>query len=103
MKSFFLLILLTFTFSCTHSIHLVNVSDFNQGVSFEEGVLVKSEAKQFVIFHFTSNTDYVDAAYQKLIEKCPQGDIQGITTRFSTSHGFFSWTNKVVMQGLCVK
>ena len=29
------------------------------------------------------------------------GRIEGITTQISTSLGFFSWTNKVLMKGFC--
>ncbi|HEY8270176.1 MAG TPA: hypothetical protein VIG33_04760, partial [Pseudobdellovibrionaceae bacterium] len=48
-------------------------------------------------------TNYVDQARRKLISQCPHGEISGISTQYSTSLGFFSWTHKVLMQGLCTK
>jgi hypothetical protein len=29
--------------------------------------------------------------------------VTGIATKYYTEHGFFSWTNHIVMQGLCVQ
>ena len=69
---------------------------------FESGNVVKSSSEQFVVLGFAAQTDYVDAAYRDLQSKCPKGRIQGITTQYSTSLSFFSWTNKILMQGLCV-
>jgi len=90
--------------SCTHSLHVSHVSDFAPTYkSYEQGTLVKSRAEQFVILDFTFDTNYVDQAYLQLQHTCPQGNIQGITTQYSTSHGFMSWTNVVEMQGLCIK
>lgn len=62
-----------------------------------------SETSQKVILGFVFDTNYVNEARKNLIAKCPNGDIQGVTTRYSTSLGFFSWDNKVLMQGLCLK
>ncbi len=88
--------------SCAHSIHQVHTSDFNPGVAMSGGEMVKAQTEQFVILGFTSETDYVDQAYRDLMKTCPSGAISGITTQLSTSLGFFSWTNKALMQGLCV-
>lgn len=88
---------------CAHSIHEVHTSDFIPGVPIESGEMVKGYAEQFVIMGFTSETDYVDSAYKKLMAACPNGAITGITTQISTSLGFFSWTNKALLQGLCVR
>ncbi len=88
---------------CTHSIHLVHVSDFDPGVAQGQGKVIKAQTEQFVVMAFAFETDYVDQAYHKLREECRGGKVQGITTQFSTSHGFFSWHNKILMQGLCVK
>ncbi|MBI1862276.1 MAG: hypothetical protein HYR96_15285 [Deltaproteobacteria bacterium] len=87
---------------CTHSIHLVNTSDFEPFTSYGGGKLIQAKSEQFVIYYMTGNTDYVEEAYHKLMKECPGGTIKGITTQYSTSHGFFSWTNKILMQGLCV-
>ncbi|MCB0368243.1 MAG: hypothetical protein KDD45_02100 [Bdellovibrionales bacterium] len=63
---------------------------------------MKSEAEQFVVFWFADNTNYVDEAYRGLERQCPQGKVTGISTQYYTSHGFFSWTNHIVMEGLCI-
>ncbi len=89
--------------ACTHSLHVAHVGDFSPTFKdYSKGELVKAKAEQFVIMGFVSDTEYVDVAYRKLQENCPRGTIQGITTQYSTSHGFFSWTNVVEMQGLCI-
>lgn len=97
-----LLLLLALFVGCSHSVHLVHVSDFDPYEKYTAGTIVKAETEQFVFMGFRTQTDYVDQAHAKLIAKCPNGDLQGITTRFSTSHGFFQWTNKILMQGLCL-
>lgn len=88
--------------ACAHSIHEVHTSDFLPGASLAQGKLVEASAEQFVILGITQDTSYVNRAYQDLMRACPQGSITGITTQISTSLGFFSWTNKVLMKGLCV-
>ncbi|WP_413290047.1 hypothetical protein [Bdellovibrio sp. HCB337] len=88
---------------CAYSVHNVYISDFAGYPKLEQGQMVKSTSEQHVIMGFVYETDYVDEARKKLIAQCPQGDISGISTQFSTSLGFFSWTNKVLMQGLCTK
>lgn len=96
--------LLMISVGCTHSIHLVNVSDFSPTYrEYNKGELVKAKAEQFTIMGFVDNTDYVNEAYGKLLASCPRGTVQGITTQYLTSHGFFSWTNIIEMQGLCIK
>ncbi len=87
---------------CTHSIHQVHVSDFAPHEPFEGGKIVKAAGEQFVVMGFAFDTNHADKAYASLQAKCPNGEIQGITTQHSTSHGFFSWTNKILMQGLCI-
>lgn len=88
---------------CAHSIHEVHTSDFSPYAQIEQGNVVKAKAEQFVILGFTSETEYVDQAYRALMSQCPTGVVTGITTQLSTSLGFLSWTNKVLIQGLCVR
>lgn len=88
---------------CAYSIHDVYISDFNNYQKLEQGEIVKATSEQFVVMGFVYDTNYVDQARHKLIAQCPQGEISGISTQFSTSLGFFSWTNKILMQGLCTK
>ncbi|MGZ3770942.1 MAG: hypothetical protein ACXVCP_15040 [Bdellovibrio sp.] len=102
MKNITVLIFLFLT-SCAHSIHEVHTSDFLPGMPIEKGEMVSASAEQFVILGLVENTYYVDQAYQRLLDSCPKGAITAVTTQYSTSLGFFSWTNKILMQGLCVK
>lgn len=88
---------------CAHSVHEVHASDFSPYAEIERGEMVKAYADQFVVLGFVRDTNYVDIAQQKLMQACPHGSLTGITTQYSTSLGFFSWTNKILMQGLCVK
>ncbi|MNK08039.1 hypothetical protein D3C87_259630 [compost metagenome] len=88
--------------SCAHSIHEVHTSDFRPAFPIESGKMIKASSEQFVIMGFVNDTNYVDNAYTKLMNECSGGVVSGITTQFSTSMSFFSWTNKILMQGLCV-
>lgn len=90
--------------SCTHSLHQTNVSEFSPSYkSYESGTLIKARSDQKTIMGFVFDTNYVDQGYRSLQSKCPQGVIQGIVTHYITSHGFFSWTNSIEMQALCVQ
>lgn len=100
-SSYILFATFTVLASCTHSVHLVHVSDHTPYKSAESGEFIVGEADQFVILGFVFETEYVQKAKRNLESKCSGGRIQGITTEYSTSHGFFSWTNHAVMQGLC--
>lgn len=90
-----------FFFSCTHSVHLVNFSEDVPYAKKNVARAVTSETSQFVILGFTNETDYVNQAYAKLMSACPGGNIGAIATKYYTSHGFFSWTNHIVMNGQC--
>ena len=87
--------------SCSHSVHLVNMSDYELQKNLSQGKKIEVETQQFVVLGFVFDTNYVDQAKEKLINKCPNGEIKNITTRYSTSHGFFSWHNKIYMQARC--
>lgn len=101
---------LFFLMSCAHSIHEVHTSDFelpavtkkNKTNIIELGQVVNSRSEQFVVMGFTQETDYVNQAYANLMNQCMGVAITGITTQLSTSLGFFSWKNKVLMQGMCL-
>ena len=101
MKFLWLLLIALFPLSCAHSIHVVHAGDFDRPIGNAE--VVQASAEQFVVLGFVGQTDYVNKAYNQLQQECKQGSLQGITTQFSTSLGFFSWTNKILMQGFCVK
>ncbi|NJL25856.1 MAG: hypothetical protein HC902_12260 [Calothrix sp. SM1_5_4] len=89
---------------CTHSLHVAHYSDFSPTfAAFQKGEWVEAEGEQFTFMGFVTQTNYVNTALNNLVNQCPNGNIQGIQTQYSTDHGFFSWTNRVRMQGLCVK
>ena len=97
-KVLFLILILC---GCTKSVHLVHVSDSFMPNS-QEMTKIQAVSEQFVILGFVTDTDYVNQAYEAIQAKCPQGQIQGLTTQFSTAHGFLSWTNKILIQGWCI-
>ena len=102
-KALISIMLLFSLLSCTHSVHLVNVGDFKPYQKNTAGRKIEAKAEQWVILGFTLETDYVNTARNELLSKCIKGSIQGPVTRISTSHGFFSWTNKAYIQALCVE
>ena len=99
MKKLLLLSLLGLS-GCTHAVHLVNISDSRPYG--KAGTPIQAQSEQFVIMFFAFDTKYVDQAYTKLQRQCAQGTITGISTKYYTDHGFFSWTNRLVMDGYCV-
>lgn len=95
-----IMISLLFLYSCSHSVHLVHL-DGHEVPASKRGKLVMSEAEQTVIMGFKFDTNYVNQARRELLSKCPNGHIKKLMTRSSTSHGFFHWKNKILMQGTC--
>lgn len=96
-----IIIVLLGLIGCTHSVHLYHVSDslpYNSSKNYRR---IWSSSKQLVVLDFAFNTNYVNEAFLKLQKKCPSGRIANIHTRYSTSHGFFSWTNKIQMRAIC--
>lgn len=91
-----------FLSSCTYSVHQFNAGDVVRPLPLEKMKLINAEGEQFSFLGFTFDTNYVLEAVEKLNEKCPGGEIQGINTRFSTAHGFLSWRNKVHLEGFCI-
>lgn len=81
----------------------MNVGDFKPYQKNTAGRKIEAKAEQWVFLGFTLETDYVNEARKELLSKCEKGTIQGPVTRISTSHGFFSWTNKAYIQALCVE
>ena len=86
---------------CAHSIHVVHSNPYDQSPGTAEPELIEARSEQGVVLGFAFDTDYVDRAYNTLQAKCSKGRIEGITTQFSTSLGFFNWTNKILMRGFC--
>lgn len=85
--------------ACAHSLHEYEAQSVNQNNS---GKIITSLGEQSTVMGFVQDTNYVNEAFDRLKRQCSQGRIEGINTRYSTSLGFFSWTNKVHMQGYCI-
>jgi len=87
---------------CTHAVHLYHVSELEAQFNRKKLAEISSESTQFTVMGFIQNTDYVNQAFEDLKGQCLKGNVVGINTRYSTSHGFFSWTNKIKMTAYCV-
>lgn len=96
----FLLMLMLGATSCTHSVHQYAISDYTDTIL--RGTVIKVTVKEKDWF-YSSNTEYFDRAYKKLLEKCPDGEIHGVHLRYSTSHSFLSYTNTIFARAYCVK
>lgn len=88
---------------CTYSVHQVPLSDFKPYISASSGRAIEARGQQFVVMGFANETNYVDYAYQQLQKQCIDGTVTGIATKSYTAHGFFSWTNHIHLQGLCIQ
>jgi hypothetical protein len=89
--------------ACTHSVHINHTSDYRLTQPISDYRRVQAKAEQRVFFGLVTQTDYVNAAYADLEKTCPGGEVTGIQTRYSTSHGVLSWKNEVIMEGYCSK
>jgi len=99
----FLLALSIVLVGCTHSIHVSHMSDVNSNTPDSKNVekhIIESRGEQTVVLGFVFDTDYVNEAYQGLLDQC-QGAISAVNTQYSTSHGFLHWTNKIRMKAVC--
>jgi|MDSW01.2.fsa_nt_gb hypothetical protein len=97
-------LLLVFAASgCTYALHQNHTSDYKSDASLSDYRLVEARFEQFVVMGFVSETNYADDAFAELQRQCPDGIVTGIQTRHSTSHGFFSWKNVILMQGYCTQ
>lgn len=101
MKNLLALIGLLFLASCSHALHQVSMGDHSLYASPKAGKKVSVLTEQTSVMGFVFETDYVEQARTELMRKCPKGDVRNIMTRYSTSHGFFHWKNKIYMEGRC--
>lgn len=99
LKKLSFLLVICFLSACAHSVHLYHADNIQGGL----GQLIEAQTEQKVIMGFTQDTNYVNQAFDQLKQQCSSGRVEGINTRYSTSLGFFSWTNKIRMRGYCVK
>jgi hypothetical protein len=88
---------------CTHALHMVHEGDLAPSAKLGEARRVMAEGSQRVVMGFVGQTEYVDQARAKLEAQCRGGQITGIQSRYSTSHGFLSWTNQVRFQAYCLE
>jgi hypothetical protein len=87
--------------ACTHSIHFSHMSDVLPGK--QKGArYINVESQRHVFLGFIFNTNYVEEARQKLMAACPNAEITGINTKYITSHGFASYTDKIRIRALCL-
>jgi hypothetical protein len=97
------LVLVALLAGCTHSVHINHTSDYRLIQPLRDYRRVQARADQTVFMGFVTQTEYVNAAYVALEKTCPGGEVTGIQTRYSTSHGVLSWKNEVIMTGYCSK
>ena len=98
---YILLLSLALMTGCTYSVHMVHTDGFGaESTPLKKSHHVSATATQDVVFFFAFDTDYVDEARKKLEAQCP-GTLSAVSTQYSTAHGFFHWTNKILMQGFC--
>ena len=86
---------------CSHALHQYQVTEYDQ-IRTANFKRISAQAEQHTVLGFIDQTNYVDEAHDKLMRKCPNGKITSINTRYSTSHGFLSWTNTIKLTAYCV-
>ena len=97
-----LLLLMWIATSCAYSVHQNYFSEFDLGKNPPAGKAITGEAEQFSILLNFSHYELVEKARANLEAQCPEGRITGINTRLLSAFGFFSWTDKIQMVGLCL-
>jgi len=91
---------------CTHALHQATVSGFEPPEPLAPGTTatrVSAEAEQFVVLSIASGTDFVEEAREKLLAACPDGQLVGVLARHSTDHGPLSYTNRLRLEGTCLR
>ena len=101
-KILLLLAVLLSATGCAYSIHQYNAGDFSESVeTLKKAKVVQAEGKKHYIFAKFDN-DFVDQAYRDLAEQCPKGRITGVTSRYVSDLSFFSFTERVELEGFCI-
>lgn len=88
--------------SCAFSIHQHSIGDFG-GHKATPSRSVVVDQKDQVIFADFSDLERLDEAYEALIKKCKGGKIVGISTLYATDLGFFSWHERIRLEGTCLR
>ena len=101
LMSWFLLLSLG---GCAYSVHQYSALDFTgmTGMNLKNATKVSATGEKKYILIKTDN-DFVDIAYANLMDKCKDGAITGITTKYLTALSFFSFDEKLELEGYCIK
>jgi hypothetical protein len=65
-----------------------------------DGKVIEIEQSQKNILGFVYDTNYVDKAYERLLNQCPNGTSM-MNVEYLTNHGFLSWTDKIRIKAIC--
>ncbi|HEX4338828.1 MAG TPA: hypothetical protein VH062_23140 [Polyangiaceae bacterium] len=95
--------LLSSLVGCTYSVHQIATGGLDPIPPGANVRPITADEDQHVILYITDDTDYADRAYAVLLARCPRGELHDIETRYSTSHGFLSFTNHLHATALCVE
>lgn len=101
MKMLLISILFLNLTGCAYSIHQYSALDFS-GLKGKKATKISATGEKKYILVKTDN-DFVNLAYNDLIEKCKKGSISGITTKYYTALGFFSFDEKLELEGYCIE
>lgn len=82
--------------ACAH------VHSFNQDTILGgEGNFIETVGEKTVWFNFNFNSDFIDEAREKFMSECPDGQINGVSSRLSSENSFLHWTSRVRFTGYC--
>ncbi|NBW80788.1 hypothetical protein EBR21_03450 [bacterium] len=99
MKKFGVVVALSIlTNACAYSVHQYGATDFT---GIRPGKRIVAEGSRHYIFAKTDN-EFVDKAYASLVSQCKNGMITGITNQYRTELSFLSFTEKLIIEGICV-
>lgn len=86
---------------CAYSVHQYSAIDFS-GMNDKKATKISATGEKKYVLIKTDN-DFVDMAYSNLMEKCKNGAITGITTKYYTALSFLSFNEKLELEGYCIK
>jgi len=72
----------------------------NSQIELGNSTVIAIEKAQKNVLGFVYNTDYVDKAYDDLLQQCPNGTVM-VNVEYLTNHGFLSWTDKIRIKAIC--
>lgn len=96
MRRLILIIALLSSAGCAH------VHSFNQDTILEgKGRPIEVTGEKTVWFNFNFDDTFIDAAYEKFVDQCPNGQISGVSSRLSSENSFLHWYSRVHFAGYC--